>query len=145
MTVLFINGSPRKTGNTAALGERLLHQVPHTTWHLTDYALHFEHDQRETGRPREDLTDDYEQLMTQFATFDDIVLGTPVYWYGMTGQLKVFMDRWFDSYTHDFPLPVNASTFWSLALTSPKLRRRGLRKPYSIPATGFICTFKAQL
>lgn len=64
MTVLFINGSPRKTGNTAALGERLLHQVPHTTWHLTDYALHFEHDQRETGRPQQDLTDDYEQLMT---------------------------------------------------------------------------------
>lgn len=126
MTVLFINGSPHKTGNTAALGERLLHQVPHTTWHLTDYALHFEHDQRETGRPQQDLTDDYEQLMTQFATFDDIVLGTPVYWYGMTGQLKVFMDRWFDSYTHDFPFAGKRLYLLVVGADQPQIKATGI-------------------
>ena len=26
---------------------------------------------------------------------DIIVLGTPVYWYGPSAQLKIFMDRWF--------------------------------------------------
>lgn len=102
MPVLFINGSPRKHGNTVALGERFLSDTPHTTLHLTDYQLNFIQDYRDTDHPQLDTTDDYETLMTTFAAADDIVLGTPVYWYGMTGQLKVFMDRWFDSYTNDF-------------------------------------------
>ncbi|MFC6289738.1 flavodoxin family protein [Levilactobacillus angrenensis] len=102
MTILLINGSPRKHGNTATLGERFLHDYPHTTIHLADHPLHFVQDHRDTALPQRDTTDDYEQLMTTFAQADDIVLGTPVYWYGMTGQLKVFMDRWFDSYTNDF-------------------------------------------
>ena len=104
MTILFINGSPRRHGNTATLGERLLTDCPHTTRHLTDYTLHFVQDDRETDRDQRDTSDDYEAFMrTDFARASDIVLGTPVYWYGMTGQLKVFMDRWFDSFSHDFP------------------------------------------
>lgn len=104
MTILFINGSPRRHGNTATLGERLLQDCPHVTRHLADYQLNFEQDQRATHQPQRDLTDDYDRLMhTDFTGATDIVLGTPVYWYDMSGQLKVFMDRWFDSYSHDFP------------------------------------------
>lgn len=102
MTILFINGSPRQNGNTATLGERFLHNLPHTTIQLAAHDLHFVQDHRDTDLPQQDLTDDYEQVMASFAQADDIVLGTPVYWYGMTGQLKVFMDRWFDSYTNGF-------------------------------------------
>jgi len=102
MTTLFINGSSRKTGNTVALGNRVLAGIPHDTIHLIDHRLNFDYDQRETGQPQRDLTDDYEGLMTTFAAADDIVLGTPVYWYSMSGQLKVFMDRWFDSKTNGF-------------------------------------------
>ncbi|MGX6427895.1 flavodoxin family protein [Levilactobacillus yonginensis] len=103
MTILLINGSPRKTGNTATLGDRLLTNLPYRTIHLADHQLNFVQDYRDTAHPQQDLTDDYEALMAQFAQATDIVLGTPVYWYGMTGQLKVFMDRWFDSFTNDFP------------------------------------------
>lgn len=102
MTVLFINGSPRQHGNTAALGERFLHDIPHDTLNLADYHLNFVQDFRDTNHPQMDATDDYEHLMKTFAAADEIILGTPVYWYAMTGQLKVFMDRWFDSYTNDF-------------------------------------------
>jgi len=102
MTILFINGSPRLHGNTVALGEHFLQDRPHDTVNLAEHQLNFVHDYRDTDHPQQDLTDDYESLMTTFAQADDIVLGTPVYWYGMTGQLKVFMDRWFDSYTNDF-------------------------------------------
>lgn len=103
MTTLFINGSSRKHGNTVALGERLLAGRPHQTIHLIDHHLNYDQDDRDTPGPQRDLRDDYESLMTQFAAASDIVIGTPVYWYGMTGQLKVFIDRWFDSYTHHFP------------------------------------------
>lgn len=103
MKTLFINASSRNTGNTNAFGERVLEGIPHDTLHLIDYQLNFERDQRDTGDPQLDTTDDYEALMTQFTAADDIVIGTPVYWYNMTGQLKVFMDRWFDSKTNGFP------------------------------------------
>ncbi|GEO66926.1 flavodoxin family protein [Levilactobacillus spicheri] len=103
MTTLFINGSSRTAGNTVALGERLLTDIPHQTIHLIDQHLNFDCDYRDTGHPQADPSDDYQQLMARFATADDIVLGTPVYWYNMTGQLKTFVDRWFDSFTTGFP------------------------------------------
>ncbi|MDT7013291.1 flavodoxin family protein [Levilactobacillus namurensis] len=102
MTTLFINGSSRTNGNTVAFGERLLAGIPHTTLHLIDQRLNFDLDQRGTGQPQRDTRDDYEALMAQFAAADDIVIGTPVYWYNMSGQLKTFMDRWFDSFTTGF-------------------------------------------
>ncbi|NLR09850.1 MULTISPECIES: flavodoxin family protein [Lactobacillaceae] len=104
MTILFINGSSRRHGNTATLGERLLANYPHVTRHLTAYQLHFVQDYRDTPHAQCDPHDDYEALMHHdFANASDIVLGTPVYWYTMSGQLKVFMDRWFDSFRQDFP------------------------------------------
>ncbi|GEO69192.1 flavodoxin family protein [Levilactobacillus acidifarinae] len=100
MTTLLIDGSSRPNSNSAAFGERLLVGLPHHTVHLADVHLNFEHDYRETTHPQGDSTDDYDRLITQFQAADTVVLSTPVYWYNMSGQLKVFLDRWFDSHTH---------------------------------------------
>ena len=35
------------------------------------------------------------QLLSKLFESDVIVLGTPVYWYGPSAQLKAFIDRWF--------------------------------------------------
>lgn len=48
MPTVFINGSSRKRGNTAILGERFLDNFPHQTYHLVDYRLNFVHDHRGT-------------------------------------------------------------------------------------------------
>lgn len=50
MSILFINGSPNKNGNTAALAETLMNGKEYQTLHLTDYKLYgygqdFEDDQ----------------------------------------------------------------------------------------------------
>mgnify|MGYP003364991179 FL=1 len=127
MSILFINGSPRRQGNTATLGNRLLTGIPHTTLSLADYQLNFEQDQRETKQPQRNLTDDYEQLMTTyFAPASDIVLGTPVYWYGMTGQLKVFMDRWFDSFSHNFPFADKRIYLLIVGADQPEIKATGI-------------------
>lgn len=127
MSILFINGSPRRQGNTATLGDRLLTDIPHTTRQLADYRLNFEQDQRETTQLQRDLTDDYESLMsTYFAPASDIVLGTPVYWYGMTGQLKVFMDRWFDSFSHDFPFAGKRIYLLVVGADQPEIKATGI-------------------
>ncbi|MFD1548711.1 flavodoxin family protein [Levilactobacillus fuyuanensis] len=127
MSILFINGSPRRQGNTATLGNRLLTNIPHTTLNLADYQLNFAQDQRETKQPQWDLTDDYEHLMTTyFAPASDIILGTPVYWYGMTGQLKVFMDRWFDSFSHDFPFAGKRIYLLVIGADQPEIKATGI-------------------
>ncbi|MDT6979446.1 NAD(P)H-dependent oxidoreductase [Levilactobacillus zymae] len=100
MTILLIDGSSRPNSNSAAFGERLLVGLPHQTIHLASAHLNFEHDYRETNHPQGDPSDDYDHLMAQFLAAETIVLSTPVYWYNMSGQLKVFLDRWFDSFTH---------------------------------------------
>lgn len=126
MTTLFINGSPRKHGNTATLGARLLRDLDHTTIHLTDYRLNFEQDQRETNRPQVDRSDDFESLMALVRASDTLVLGTPVYWYGMTGQLKVFMDRWFDSYTANFPFANKRVYLLVVGADQPETKAAGI-------------------
>lgn len=127
MTILFINGSPRRHGNTATLGARLLADLPATTRHLADYRLNFVQDYRDTTHPQLDSTDNYETLMqTDFATATDIVLGTPVYWYGMTGQMKVFMDRWFDSFSHDFPFAGKRLYLLIVGADQPVIKATGI-------------------
>ena len=40
------------------------------------------------------IEDDFAALMDRLYLADLIVVGTPLYWYGPSGQLKLFMDRW---------------------------------------------------
>ncbi|WP_143463772.1 flavodoxin family protein [Levilactobacillus enshiensis] len=126
MTVLLYNASARKHGNTATLGERLLRGIPHTTIHLMDHQLNFVQDNRDTERPQADTTDDYAALMAQMRSADDIVLATPVYWYDMAAPLKVFMDRWFDSYTNDFPFQGKRVYLLVVGADQPEVKATGI-------------------
>lgn len=40
------------------------------------------------------IEDDFAALMDRLYLADLIVVGTPLYWYGPSGQLKLFVDRW---------------------------------------------------
>lgn len=40
MSILFINGSPNKEGNTVKLAEKLLTEKEYKTLHLVDYKLY---------------------------------------------------------------------------------------------------------
>lgn len=40
------------------------------------------------------IDDGFEPLMTSIYECDLLVLGTPLYWYGPSAQLKAFLDRW---------------------------------------------------
>jgi multimeric flavodoxin WrbA len=41
-----------------------------------------------------DIGDDFAALMDRLYAADLLVVGTPLYWYGPSGQLKLFLDRW---------------------------------------------------
>jgi multimeric flavodoxin WrbA len=43
-------------------------------------------------------------ILEKWRKADGTILATPVYYYGMTAQMKTFIDRNYFLYTHDIPL-----------------------------------------
>jgi multimeric flavodoxin WrbA len=103
VNVLVVNASPRRDGNSARLafssaeGAREAGDIV-TVVHLDDHLQHFLRDCRrcrdEHGRCT--IEDGYERLLRDHVIpAEAIVLATPLYWYGVSGQLKTFFDRMF--------------------------------------------------
>ncbi|WNY28870.1 Putative NAD(P)H-dependent FMN-containing oxidoreductase YwqN [Methanimicrococcus stummii] len=96
------SGSPRKNGNTNFLMETILKSAADKGWE-TDFVLLNKADIgfceacdacHKSGNgcvKKDDMTELGEKLKES----DVWVLGTPVYWWGPTAQMKVFMDRWY--------------------------------------------------
>lgn len=102
--VVIISSSPRKDGNSETLCkefQRGAAEAGHSTELvcLRDYDLKYCtgcYSCSKTGRCfQEDGINELAQKLTQA---DVIVLATPVYFYSMSGQLKVFLDRLVPSY-----------------------------------------------
>ncbi|MBA2175692.1 flavodoxin family protein [Halobacillus locisalis] len=94
MKILAILGSARKEGNTEYLLRKSLEGIDHTQIRLTDYHIEPIIDERHTEKGFFPVNDDYEKLLEVFLSHDIIIFATPVYWFGMSGQMKVFIDRW---------------------------------------------------
>lgn len=98
MRVLVINGSPRKKGNVATM----LHAVSDQ---MDDADVHWINVNDLSVRPcmgcmkcRETGTcvlpeDDGHRMAKEIKDCDAIVIGTPVYWGNMSGQMKLMFDR----------------------------------------------------
>jgi multimeric flavodoxin WrbA len=97
MKVLAINSSSRKNGNTALLTNELLKEIPYTSLHLRDYQIKPILDQRHEPNGFDVVEDDYGQVIQQVLSHDILLFTTPLYWYGMSGLMKNFIDRWSQS------------------------------------------------
>ena len=103
MRVLVISSSPRRNGNSRQLAEAALEGAREgghdaELVHLDDHMRHFLRDCRECrdAEGRCTIDDGYEKLLREHVLpADAIVFATPIYWYGVSGQLKVFFDRIF--------------------------------------------------
>ena len=99
MKILLINGSPRQHGNTDILLDKVAEGVrlagrEAETIRLADLAIHpcigCGHCETEGVCV---IDDDMTTLYDQLARADRVVIGTPVYFYGVTAQTKAFIDR----------------------------------------------------
>ncbi len=87
MSVLFINGSPDKNGNTAALAAELLKGHEYKTLNLTDYTI---------GAYGQDLPGDgLDAVIDAMKQADTIVIGSPVYWHNICGSVRNVLDRFY--------------------------------------------------
>ena len=100
MRVIGINASPRKKANTHTLVEAILGGAEEkgAETHLVNLrelkingCLGCEGCKKHLGKcvQKDDLT----PLLQEMTTYDAIVMGTPVYWYHVTSQFKMLVDR----------------------------------------------------
>ena len=87
MSILFINGSPNKNGNTAKLAAKLLTGKEYENWELVDYKLYA------YGQKFED--DQFSEILEKMKEADTIVIGSPVYWHNMCGAVRNLLDRFY--------------------------------------------------
>ncbi|WP_078577748.1 flavodoxin family protein [Salipaludibacillus agaradhaerens] len=94
MKIMLLLGSSRKKGNSEQLAQDVLKDVPHTEVFLHDKTMNPIIDKRHTAGGFTRVDDDYEELLQQFLAHDIVIFATPLYWFGMSGQMKTFFDRW---------------------------------------------------
>ncbi len=101
MNILALMGSPRIGGNTDTLLSELLRGAQSVGAAVEKIVLNKQKiggcqacdGCRKTGRCR--VGDDMQPLYDKLLAADVLVLGTPVYFWGPTAQLKPFVDRWY--------------------------------------------------
>lgn len=96
--VLAIYGGSRKNGNSEQLTRELLRESSYSSLHLSDYHIQPIVDQRHDPNGFDAVDDDYGQVLRQVLSHELLVFTTPLYWYGMSGLMKNFIDRWSQSF-----------------------------------------------
>ena len=87
MSILFINGSPNKNGNTAALAAELLKNKEYETLNLTGCTI---------GAYGQNLPGDgLDAVIEAMKQADTIVIGSPLYWHNICGSVRNVPDRFY--------------------------------------------------
>lgn len=85
--ILFINGSPNRDGNTAALAKLLLEGQEYKTLALCDYQINF-YGQNRSG-------DQLDEIIAKMKDADVVVIGSPVYWHNICASVRAVMERFY--------------------------------------------------
>lgn len=97
MKILAIYGSSRETGNTELLTENVLDGLECTRVYLRHQQVQAIVDRRHTPEGFSPVEDDHDEIIRQLLEHDLVIFATPLYWYGMSGPMKDFVDRWSQS------------------------------------------------
>ena len=130
MNILLISGSPRKNGNTNTLLEELTagileagkHSVKTVDVTRMKIAPCLGCDGCKRGEKICVQKDDSQLLMNEMRQADYIVFATPVYWWGMTAQLKLAIDRLYADSSVLKGKPIGLIVTGADALDSPQYR-----------------------
>lgn len=87
MSILFINGSPNKNGNTVKIANELLKGKEFQKLHLVDYKIY------SYGQNFAD--DQFNDVVEAMTKADTIIIGSPLYWHSMSGAIRNVLDRFY--------------------------------------------------
>ena len=101
--LLAVIGSPRKEGNSATLARQVAAGAEATGAEVEIFYLHemniqpctaCEACREETGKGCV-IDDDMQTLYPKIRQSDALVIASPIYWFTVSAQMKLFMDRWY--------------------------------------------------
>ena len=109
--LLILVGSPRRAGNSATLAAAVQRgaeaaKIEVSLRFIDDSTSSFLRDCRQCRLPNGEcaIEDNYRALFfDDFLPADGVVFCSPVYWYGLSAQTKVFFDRTFCYYSASYP------------------------------------------
>lgn len=100
MKVIALLGSPRRGGNTDIMAKEILRGAIDAGAEtglivIDDYIVRPLGEVCDKSSERDDPRndDDFPSLLEKFLSADIVIWATPVYWAGLSGQLKCFLDR----------------------------------------------------
>ena len=94
MSICVIYGSTRK-GNSEILAEIALKNIQCTRVYLRDKHIEPIADTKEIKDGCQIVSDDFNEVISTMLNHETILFVTPLYWYGMSGIMKNFIDRWY--------------------------------------------------
>ena len=102
-SILILKGSPREKGNSSTLADQVAAGARAGGAQVESFVLQNMSIQpcnaceacHEAGDGRCILEDDMQTLYPKLRDADAIVLASPVYWFTMSAQLKLCIDRWY--------------------------------------------------
>jgi multimeric flavodoxin WrbA len=101
--ILLVMGSPRTEGNSATLAKQVAGGAEATGAEVESFYLHGMNIQpcaacdecrEETGKDCV-IDDDMQTLYPKLRRADAVVIASPIYWFTVSAQTKLFMDRWY--------------------------------------------------
>jgi multimeric flavodoxin WrbA len=101
--VLIAVGSPRKKGNSATLAEQVAAGASSSGARVETFFLHDLNIKPCTAcdgcRKKKHIDcviqDDMQMLYSKLRSADAVVIASPIYWFTVSAQTKLFMDRWY--------------------------------------------------
>jgi multimeric flavodoxin WrbA len=101
--ILLVMGSPRKEGNSATLAKQVAAGAEAGGAEVESFTLHGMNIQpctacnacREENSKGCVIDDDMEVLYSKLRQADALVISSPIYWFTVSAQTKLFMDRWY--------------------------------------------------
>lgn len=85
---VIIVGSSRSNGNTSKIATEISNQINADIIDLRNYSISYYDYENNNG------SDDFLPLIKSILEkYDTLIFATPVYWYSMSGIMKVFFDR----------------------------------------------------
>jgi len=94
MSICVVYGSMRK-GNSEILAEIALENVKCTRIYLRDKHIEPITDKQDIRNGSSMVSDDFKEVTDIMLNHQTVLFVTPLYWYGMSGTMKNFIDRWY--------------------------------------------------
>lgn len=129
MSISVLLGSSRDEGNSEQLAQAVCDGISVNWVRLREKNIRPIVDQRHTESGFQPVNDDYEAVIQSVMTSSMLLFCTPLYWYGMSGLMKNFVDRWSQSLRssdYDFKAHMQGKPCYVLVSGGPKVHTTGL-------------------